>query len=277
MQPIMQVAGLSKRYPAFSLTDLSFVLNPGITGLIGPNGAGKTTLLRCLLDLVHPDSGEVAFFGVPYASDPRGIRQRIGFASGSAPFYPRKSLKVLTEAASRFYRNWDWEVFRELARRFFLDENKTPEMLSSGMGVKYSLALALSHHAELLILDEPMSGLDPASRAEIEEIVLELWENQRVSVLFSTHLTAELEDCANRILYLSGGRLEADEELSAYLNRFRLMRTDRPPNDIDSVLGYRRVRGGWVALLPASAKICGNAACQPANLSEIMVLKGRVS
>lgn len=269
--PVLAVQNLCKRYPHFYLDDVSFTLQPGITGFIGRNGAGKTTTLSCLLDLVHPDSGEIRFFGQPYAEDPAGIRQRVGYATGTTAFYPHKTLATLTSVTRMFYRHWDDAVYNGLMERFALDPRKTPDELSSGMKVKYSIATALSHHASLLILDEPTSGLDPASRADLLEVFLELVENEGVTILFSTQITSDLEDYAGRIIYIREGRIIADSGLEAYVDRFRLAYTDSRP-DAASVLGSRRIRTGWVSLLHSDARPPAGAEVRPANLSEIMIL-----
>ena len=269
--PILTVQNLCKRYPHFFLDDVSFELHPGITGFIGENGAGKTTTLSCLLDLVHPDSGEVCFFGKPYSDDPADIRQRVGYAAGTTTFYPHKPIAVLTSVTRTFYDRWDEAVYHRLMDRFHLDPRKTPSQLSSGMKVKYSIACALSYHAQLLILDEPTSGLDPRSRADLMELFLEIVNGEDVTILFSTQITSDLEDYADRIIYIREGRIAADSGLESFLNRYRLARTkERPP--VDAVLGSRRIRGGWLSLLRADAPPLPEGQIGPASLAEIMVL-----
>lgn len=269
--PVLTVRNLCKKYPHFDLKDVSFTLQPGITGFIGANGAGKTTTLSCLLDLVHPDSGEICFFGQPYAENPAGIRQRVGYATGTTAFYLHKKLAVLTSVTKTFYEKWDDAVYSSLMERFHLDPDKTPAELSSGMKVKYSIATALSHHASLLILDEPTSGLDPASRADLLEVFLDLVENDGVTILFSTQITSDLEDYAGRIIYIRDGRIIADSNLDAYLDGFRLAYSDRQPPAAE-VLGSRRIRTGWLSLLRADMPAPAGAEIRPANLSEIMIL-----
>lgn len=269
---VLVVHDLCKRYPHFELEDVSFSLYPGITGFIGRNGAGKTTTLSCLLDLVHPDSGEILFFGQPYTDDPAGIRQRVGYATGTTAFYPHKTLATLTNVTKTFYSRWDDAVYNSLMDRFSLDSRKTPAELSSGMKVKYSIATALSHHASLLILDEPTSGLDPASRADLLEVFLELVENEGVTILFSTQITSDLEDYAGRIIYIRSGRIVADSGLEEYVGGFRLAYTsERPP--ASEVIGSRRIRTGWVSLQRQDMTPPPGARIGPANLSEIMILE----
>lgn len=159
---VLSVRGLCKRYGSFALRDVSFDVAPGsITGFIGRNGAGKTTTLKSLLDFVHPDAGEALFFGRPLSADEFGVKQAVGFASGGFGFYPLKRLRTVTDVTRRFYPSWDETAYRRYLALFALDENKRVKELSEGMKVKYALALALSHRARLLVLDEPTSGWIP--------------------------------------------------------------------------------------------------------------------
>ena len=204
---IVEVSHLEKEYPSFLLQDVSFSIQPGrITGFIGRNGAGKTTTIKSMLNLVHPDRGEILFFGIPFTSHEADIKKRIGYSTGTVSWYPRKKIRDIVGIVSRFYETWDNESYRSYLHLFHLDENKMPLELSEGMKVKLNLLLALSHRAELLILDEPTSGLDPFSRDELLGIFNELKE-RGVAIFFSTHITSDLEKCADDILYISNGRI----------------------------------------------------------------------
>lgn len=206
------VQHLCKSYPAFSLRDVSFQLEPGsITGFIGRNGAGKSTTIKSMLNFVHPDSGEITYFGLPLLGNENRIKQRIGYSTGAVSFYSRKKLSELAAVTRRFYESWDDAAYRSYLRLFALDENKAPRELSEGMKVKCNLLLALSHGAEILILDEPTSGLDPFSRDELAELFLTL-KDRGVSIFFSTHITSDLEKCADRIIYLRNGQLVLAEQ-----------------------------------------------------------------
>ena len=152
----LKVKGLCKQYPAFRLEDVSFELVPGsITGFIGRNGAGKTTTINSILAFVKPDAGDISFFGMEYPEHDREIKEKIGFVSAGMTYYTRKKLKTITAVTKTFYPGWDDGAYRKWLNAFSLDEEKTPAELSNGMKIKYALALALSHGAELLILDEP--------------------------------------------------------------------------------------------------------------------------
>jgi len=220
-EKLLEVEGLTKTYPKFQLRDVTFSLEKGsIMGFIGRNGAGKTTTLRSLLGLVHPDAGAVRYFGLDFRANEREVRQRIGFSAGGVSWYGRKKLGDLAAAVRPFYARWDEAAWQHWLSLFELDADKTPSQLSEGMKVKLDLALALSHRAELLLLDEPTSGLDPVSREELTEIFLHL-KKQDVSILFSTHITSDLEKCADSITYIRQGRIAATGALSAFLEAER--------------------------------------------------------
>lgn len=207
---LCSIRNLSKSYDSFLLSDVSFELNAGrITGFIGRNGAGKTTTIRSILGLVHPDRGEIFYFGLPFEENEREIKQRVGFSTGTVNYYPKKKIKNIAAVTKTFYQNWDENAYREYLELFSLDENKMPCELSEGMKVKFNLLLALSHRAEILILDEPTSGLDPFSREELLELFIEL-KNRGAAVLFSTHITSDIEKCADDIMYIRNGRIAAD-------------------------------------------------------------------
>lgn len=262
----LSVRGLEKRYPGFTLENVCFDLTPGrITGFIGRNGAGKTTTLRCVLDLAHPDGGEVLFWGRHL--DRRG-KARIGYVSGGVRFYPRKTLSTITGVTRRFYESWDEAAYRRVMAQYGLDEARTPAELSEGMKVKYALALALSHGAELLILDEPTSGLDPVSRDELLDLLLDI-QRQGATILFSTHITSDLERCADEILYIRNGHLAASAAIEDFAGGYRLLRLPEPPADLTGLIGPRQDKRGFTALVPAER--AAGLPTEAADLETIMV------
>lgn len=206
---IVEVRNLRKEYPSFRLEDVSFGIERGkITGFIGRNGAGKTTTIKSILNLVHPDSGEISFFDLPLAGHEAEIKKRIGYSTGTVSWYPRKKIRDIVGIVREFYETWDEEAYHRYLAMFQLDESKTPRELSEGMKVKFNLLIALSHGAEILVLDEPTSGLDPFSRDELLEVFEELKEHG-VAIFFSTHITSDLEKCADDIIYISNGKIIA--------------------------------------------------------------------
>ena len=207
---VVELKDVCKTYPAFKLNGVSFSLKKGrITGFIGRNGAGKTTTIKSMLNLIHTDSGEIDYFGMPLKGNETEIKQRIGYSTGTVSWYPRKTIGQIIDVTRAFYDSWDEEACRRYMELFNLDENKKPMELSDGMKVKCNLMFALSHGAEVLILDEPTSGLDPFSRDELLDLFITLKEHG-VTILFSTHITSDLEKCADDIIYISRGEIRAD-------------------------------------------------------------------
>ena len=269
---VLSIKDLCKSYGEFQLQDVSFEVQRGeIMGFIGRNGAGKTTTLKALLNLVHPDSGEVRFFGMDFRENELGIKNRIGFVSGGADFYPRKKLRSISAVTKSFYPTWNEAEYRRLLALFALDEGKTPAQLSAGMKLKYSLALALSHGAELLILDEPTSGLDPVSRDELLEIFLRL-AREGVSILFSTHITSDLDKCADRITYIREGRIVCSEDTDSFKSRYRLVQlTEAESKELQPYLiGQGITRGGITALMTPSDTERLGIPSQPTDIDTVI-------
>ncbi len=264
----LNVTGLRKSYPGFSLEDVSFSLRPGkITGFIGRNGAGKTTTLKAILGLICRDGGQVRFWDSPELDD--AVKRRIGYVSGGVRFYPGKRLKAITGVTRRFYPNWDETAYALCLRQFALSEEKTPAELSEGMKVKYALALALSHGAELLILDEPTSGLDPFSRDELLDIFLSLQE-KGVTILFSTHIISDLRRCADDLLYLRGGRLFASGTMEDITAGYRVVQTEAGEED-PRFWSVRRDKTGSQALIRAQDAAAYGPRAREADLETIML------
>ena len=217
---IVEVRGLTKKYPSFELKSACFDVAQGrITGFIGRNGAGKTTTIKSMLNLVHPDGGEVNYFGKPLAGNETEAKKRIGYSTGAVNWYQRKKISDIVAVVKRFYDTWDEEAYRKYLELFGLVETKTPLELSEGMKVKFNLLIALSHKAEVLILDEPTSGLDPFSRNELLEVFEEL-KKDGVAVFFSTHIISDIEKCADDIVYIKKGEIAAAMPKTDFIARY---------------------------------------------------------
>ena len=205
---VLTVKGLCKSYPSFTLKEVSFALPQGtVMGFIGRNGAGKSTTLKSVLGLVHPDKGQVTFMEQDVAQNEQYMKENIGVVLSGIDFYAQKKIKTITDVTRRFYPNWEEEKYRHYLSLFGLDETKRVRELSDGMRVKYLIALALSHQAKLLILDEPTSGLDPVSRDELTELFRAIVADGSRSILFSTHITSDLEKCADHITFIKDGEI----------------------------------------------------------------------
>ena len=221
MDSILKIENVRKTYPSFTLKDVSFEVKPGqIMGFIGRNGAGKTTTLKSIMNLVHYESGNISAFEKDMKENELENKQRIGFALSELNYYPNKTIRQLMDVTKRFYKQFDEHKFNEACRLFNLNIDKKLEELSSGMKVKYSVAIALSHHAELLILDEPTSGLDPVSRDEILDIFRQLVKNKDRAILFSTHITSDLDKCATDITYIHDGEIIYSGSKGDFINSY---------------------------------------------------------
>ena len=221
MNDVLTLENVCKKYPSFSLKDVSFSVKPGeIMGFIGRNGAGKTTTLKSIMNLIHYEKGKITAFDMDMKENELANKQRIGFALSELNYYPNRTIRQLMSVTKKFYKNFDEQKFNEVCKLFNLDLYKKLEQLSSGMKVKYSVAVALSHHAELLILDEPTSGLDPVSRDEILDIFREIVKNKDRAILFSTHITSDLDKCASDITYIHDGEIKYTGAKKDFVNSY---------------------------------------------------------
>ena len=275
MTEILTVRNLCKHYPAFELHDVSFSIRASsIMGLIGRNGAGKTTTIKSILRLVRPDGGSVEFLGQPVDDDAAALRREAGYVSGDLCYYPRKRLSQLTAVTRSFYSAWDSARYEALLRRFSLDDSKRVCELSAGMKVKYQLACALSHGAKLLILDEPTSGLDPVSRDDLLDLLRSLCEQDGVSILFSTHITSDLDAYADDVTYLQNGTVAQSVSLAGFTAPWKKLtgpETALAPALRGALRGLRVHRGEFEALYPSDLPCPAGCREELADLQTVMV------
>jgi ABC-2 type transport system ATP-binding protein len=223
--PILDIRGVTKAYEGFTLQDVSFSLPRGfIMGLIGHNGAGKTTLLSLILNLVRLDAGEIRVFGLDHGREEVAVRSRIGFVHEVPTFFASLSVERAAAVVAPFYPTWNQAQFHEISGEFGLDPKKKLGRLSQGMRTRFALAVALSHEAELLLLDEPSSGLDPEFRRDLLERLSGVIESGRTSVLFSTHITSDLDRIADFVTFLRQGDLVFSTTREELAERWFLVR-----------------------------------------------------
>ncbi|MFX3634298.1 MAG: ABC transporter ATP-binding protein [Candidatus Pristimantibacillus sp.] len=248
----LDIKNLNKKYEHFHLRDVSFQLEKGyIMGFIGANGAGKTTTIKSILNLTRMDSGEIHIFGRSMAEHEVELKQEIGSAFGEINFYTGSKIKNLTNVIKRFYSNWDDETYNKYLKKFNLIEDKKIAELSTGMKVKYRLALALSHGAKLLILDEPTSGLDPVARDNLLDIFQELVQDGEISILFSTHITSDLEKCADYVTYIHNGQIINSAEKEEFIDTYRLLNGKKEQLDMvrNQLISYKTNSFGFTGLI----------------------------
>ena len=276
MSDILRLENVRKTYPSFTLKDVSFSVKPGqIMGFIGRNGAGKTTTLKCIMNLIHYESGKISAFETDMSKNELENKQRIGFALSELNYYPNKTIRQLMNVTKRFYKNFDEKKFNEACRLFNLNIDKKLEELSTGMKVKYSVAIALSHHAELLILDEPTSGLDPVSRDEILDIFRQIVKNKDRAILFSTHITSDLDKCASDITYIHDGEIIYSGTKNDFVNSYLFVK-DKTFNKelLNEYIAYKEFDDRIEGLISPDKKdlfIKNNIEPQEPDLEQIMV------
>ena len=250
---MLEVKNLCKSYRSFTLSGLNFSLPEGyILGFIGQNGAGKSTTIKCLTGVNEYDEGEIKFFGKNLKTDSLEILQDVGFSSGAMDCYPNETVKKVSQVYGTFFKNFDMDYFTRLCAIFHISPEKKVRELSQGMKVKFGIALALSHQAKLLILDEPTSGLDPVAREEIIDILQQFIEKGDRSVLFSTHITSDLEKCADYILFIDGGKQILFDTKDGVLESHLLVRGKKEnlTADLESrLIGRKKTPLGFVGLI----------------------------
>lgn len=227
MSNVLELKGVSKRYGTFALENISFSLPQGyIMGLIGINGAGKSTLLKTMLDIVKRDQGEIYMFGKDTKTDIVEIKQDIGFVFDDSYFYGHLNCNQMKKIIAPFYHNWDEEKYQSYMKRFGLPTDKKIKAFSKGMKMQYNIAVALSHKAKLIIMDEPTAGLDPLVRRDLLNLLQEVVMEEEVSVLFSTHVTTDLEKIADYITYIHNGHVEFSDEKDKILEDYCIVKGD---------------------------------------------------
>jgi ABC-2 type transport system ATP-binding protein len=278
MNNVIEIRGLRKDYKNFSLKNIDLTMPSGhVMGLIGPNGAGKTTLIKLIMNLIRRDAGEIKVFGQDNIRREPEIKARIGFVYDVPRFHEDVKLRDIKSALAPFYRHWDDGRFFRLADEFRLPLGTAFKKLSHGMKMKFSLAIALSHNADLLLMDEPTSGLDPDFRLELLEKIQSLMQDERKSILFSTHITSDLERIADYITFIHRGSIvfsSAREEIFENWGLVKAGGESLRPEDIPGLRGFRRSEFGVEALTSclAEARDCldRRALCERATLEDIM-------
>ena len=221
----LELKNVCKSFRDFTLNNISFTLPQGyIMGLVGPNGAGKTTTIQLILNMLEKDAGKILAFGKDNVVSEKEIKQDIGIVFDSIFYVDSWTVKDTEKAVSIFYDNWRHDIFNDMVKRFDLPLNKKVGELSRGMQMKLMLACAFSHDAKLLMLDEPTSGLDPLTRDEFLEILQDYIRDGQRSVLFSTHITTDLERVADYITLINRGNMIFTGSMEDLLSSYRLIK-----------------------------------------------------
>ena len=273
----IEVHNLCKIYPGFSLKNISFTVPEGICcGFVGPNGAGKTTTLKTLAGMVFPDSGEVRLLGKP-AGD-ISVKEEVGILFDQPYFQEDWTPLDIEKCLRLFYPSWDSSQYGHYLSRFELDPKKKFKSLSRGMKQKLALAVQLSRNTRMLLLDEPTGGLDPAARDEMLDIRREYLVPENRTVLFSTHITSDLERIADSIVYISNGKIAYWGDKEELTSSYCVVRGGRlPVEKKEYAIGLRQTDNGYECLmaLPHIGGLPADTVTEPADINDVVVYMER--
>ncbi len=250
-RPAISLKGVKKTFRNnFELGPVDLTVESGsVVAVLGPNGGGKSTLMGMLMNLIHPDSGEVSLFGLAYPQDEIAIKQRIGYVPERSVGHDEMSARALGEFVSYWYPRWDQRLYQDLLERYQVDPDKRFGKLSKGVQRRLAFALALATGCELLLLDEPTAGLDPFARREMLEDISRFMrdgahdDGDRRTVVFATHVTGEVRRIADYVAFLVDGEYLGLYEKDALLERWKMLWVDREPEgDVPEVVEV--VEGG---------------------------------
>ncbi len=271
----LELKHVSKRYPGFLLKDVSFALPAGyIMGFIGENGAGKSTTIKLILDVVKRDAGQITVLGKDNLTGLLDVKADIGVVMDECCFPETLTLKNIDSVMWRMYPNWNQGTFWSLAKKYALPDKKQVKDFSRGMKMKLSIAVALSHNAKLLILDEATSGLDPIVRDEILDEFLEFIQDESHAILLSSHITSDLEKVCDYITYIHQGEIVFSQPADQLQEQFSLLKCSKEAFlklDKNCVKGYKANRFGVEALVERK-KFTGGYSVEKPTLEDIMRL-----
>lgn len=278
MENVVELKNVTKRFKGFSVNHINLQVKRGfVTGFIGANGAGKSTTIKTMMNLLRPDAGEVKLFGLDYKTHEKEIKQRIGFVYDGNIFFEGLNLKDIKRIVAPAYKRWDDALFYQYVEQFELPLNKAIKTFSKGMQMKASLAIALSHHAELIIMDEPTAGLDPIFRRELLDLLQELMVDGNRTIFFSTHITTDLDRIADYIAFIQKGELVFNQSIHDVAENYALVKGELNLLDRDTEKAFvhvHRASTGFEALtdnIKAAKNIFGDTVIiERASLEDIM-------
>ena len=278
MSILIEVRKICKDYKNFKLKDISFNLPGGsIMGFIGENGAGKSTTIKAILGLIKIDAGEVLIFGNELTANEKTIKEEIGVVFNENYFHDILNIKKINKIMSKTYLKWDTDYFDSLCERLNIPTDKTLKTMSKGTKTKLSLACALSHRPKLLILDEPTSGLDPIVRDEMLNIFLEFIADEEHSILFSSHITGDLEKIADYITFIHNGEILFSENKDELIYNYGIAKykTNEFPESNENIVSFKKNATCTDYLVNNKDKFAAknkNAVIENASIEDIMLL-----
>ena len=279
MNNILEIKDLNKSFENFTLDNITFNVERGsVMGFIGPNGAGKSTIIKLIMNLIKKESGYINIFGLDNLKNDKDIKQKIGFVYDENYFYEELNMIEMKNILRPFYKNWNDTMFERYIKEFELPKKSKIKTLSKGMKMKLSIAFALSHGAELIIMDEPTAGLDPVFRRELLEILFNIIQDENVSLFFSTHITDDLEKIADYITFINKGKLVFSKAKDEIIESYGLVKGEKELLDNDTrreFVSIKETNFGFEALtkdiVKARKLFKGRSIIERASLEDIMV------
>ena len=277
MNNVLEINNITNDYKKFKIDNISFNLPKGyIMGFIGANGAGKTTTIKLILNMIKRDSGEIKVFGLDNIREEERIKEQIGVVFDECYYLEDWTLNDVEKAVSMFYKNWNSSIYEKYLKEFNLARDKKVKDLSRGMRMKLMIAVAFSHEAKLLILDEPTSGLYPVARDEFLDILRDYIEDEEKSVIFSSHITSDIEKIADYITYINNGKIIFTGEKDEFLEKYCIIKggkEDITESQKKEIIGLRIHSTGFEGLIELKKAVgfSSKVIIEKASLDEIMI------
>ena len=277
MNNVLEINNITNDYKKFKIDNISFNLPKGyIMGFIGANGAGKTTTIKLILNMIKRDSGEIKVFGLDNIREEERIKEQIGVVFDECYYLEDWTLNDVEKAVSMFYKNWNSSIYEKYLKEFNLARDKKVKDLSRGMRMKLMIAVAFSHEAKLLILDEPTSGLDTVARDEFLDILRDYIEDEEKSVIFSSHITSDIEKIADYITYINNGKIIFTGEKDEFLEKYCIIKggkEDITESQKKEIIGLRIHSTGFEGLIELKKAVgfSSKVIIEKASLDEIMI------
>lgn len=275
MNNALEIKNLTKSYKDFTLDNLNLTLPSGsIMGFIGENGAGKSTTIKLILDIIKKDSGSITLLGEDSSNLSKNLKERVGVVLEDSTFPENLNITDIRKILKKIYKNFDENIFNNYISKFSLSENKSIKDYSKGMKLKLSIATALSHKAEILILDEGTSGLDPVVRDEILDIFLDFIQDENHSIFISSHILSDLEKICDYISFIHKGKLIFTEEKDILKEKYGLLKCTHEdfkniPKDL--IVNYRKNSFGVEALVIRDGGIPNDLIIDNPSIEDIML------
>lgn len=274
----MNITNLSKQYDGFALKHINMSIPKGtIMGFVGENGAGKTTTIKLILNMIKRNSGSITVFGKDNIKQEGLVKEDIGVVLDEGFFYESFTPKDINLVMKKIVKNWDSALFMKYMKQFELPYQKAVKTYSKGMKMKLYIATALAHRPKLLILDEPTSGLDPVVRSEILDIFMEFIQDEEHSILFSTHITSDLDKIADYITLIHQGEIIFSKAKDSLFEEYGILKCGL--QDFSSIhakdyISYRKNKFGYEILVENKKEIqkkYPNFTIDTTNIEEIML------